>query len=244
MKKIKYYFNLFLFLCYTAKNMNGSHTMADEIEFKYKVNPEYKNDLMEILNNMNAEYIAQGYLSNEHVSVFVCNENTSFVRIVTDAKPLSFRFTFDCTPEQAQEILTLHGVQGTRAYVKFDEHNIGRIRIRDKKAYLTFKGKAVGPRKPEIEFEIPVMEATQVLESCPTSVEKQRYQLPANQSDLIWEIDIFQGHNQGLILIEIEVPDENTLFEKPVWIGEDVTDNSDYANSNLAKPKKSHKLSL
>jgi adenylate cyclase len=64
-------------------------------------------------------------------------------------------------------------------------------------------------------------------------VEKLRYRLPWH--GLTWDIDVFQGENRGLVIAEIELPDEDKAFEKPDWLGQEVTSDSRYSNTNLAK---------
>ena len=121
----------------------------------------------------------------------------------------------------------------TQFYLNTDPERTVRVRIKDDKAYLTIKGKTQGISRAEYEYEIPQKDALEMKALSQFSVTKERYVIPAG-NHLFWEIDIFKEENEGLIIAEIELPSENTQFEKPIWIGEDVTTDKAYANSNLA----------
>jgi adenylate cyclase len=112
-----------------------------------------------------------------------------------------------------------------------------RIRIRDHQGFITIKGisNASGTTRFEWEKEIPVKEAENLLLLCePTIIEKTRHIVPANDN-LYFEVDEFLGENKGLIIAEIELPHENTIFAKPSWLGEEVTGQLKYYNAMLAK---------
>lgn len=109
-----------------------------------------------------------------------------------------------------------------------------RVRVMGDKGFLTLKGPQIGISRPEFEYEIARAEAEYMLEHfCGTRVvSKTRYLLP--QDDLCWEIDDFSGANAGLVLAEIELECEDQPFEKPAWIGEDVSCDPRYRNASLA----------
>jgi len=112
-----------------------------------------------------------------------------------------------------------------------------RIRTRDDKGFITVKGisNKLGTTRFEWEKEIPLVEAENLLTLCePTSIQKIRYIIPTN-NELYFEVDEFLGENSGLIIAEIELPDENTLFNKPNWLGKEVTGEVKYYNSMLSK---------
>ena len=112
-----------------------------------------------------------------------------------------------------------------------------RIRITDKNAYITIKGKASksGVSRYEWEKEISINEADELFMLCEYSIiEKTRFIIPAN-NNLFFEIDEFYGDNEGLIIAEIELPSENTTFTKPDWLGKEVTGIDKYYNSMLVK---------
>ncbi len=109
-----------------------------------------------------------------------------------------------------------------------------RIRIQDKKAFLTIKGKSSesGLTRFEWEKEIPLEEALELLKLCePGTIEKVRYLVKSKE--FTFEVDEFSGNNQGLIVAEIELHSEEDIFEKPSWLGEEVTGNNQYYNSQL-----------
>lgn len=109
-----------------------------------------------------------------------------------------------------------------------------RIRIQDKKAFITIKGKSSesGLSRFEWEKEISVEEALELLKLCePGAIEKVRYLVKSKE--FTFEIDEFSGSNQGLVIAEIELLSEEDIFEKPNWLGEEVTGNNNYYNSQL-----------
>lgn len=116
-----------------------------------------------------------------------------------------------------------------------------RVRIADTRAFLTIKGRSRGAEqleRSEFEYEIPVSDASAMLEEfCgERMVKKQRYFIPAG-GDLIWEIDEYLDANAGLFTAEIELPHADHPFERPAWLGEEVSDDSRYSNGSLsAKP--------
>ena len=112
-----------------------------------------------------------------------------------------------------------------------------RVRIKGDKGYLTIKGigNKSGASRFEWEMEIPVDEAQSLLEICePGVIDKTRYIVP-EKSGLKFEVDEFYGENEGLTLAEIELPSEDHPFEKPEWLGEEVTGDVRYFNSMLMK---------
>lgn len=112
-----------------------------------------------------------------------------------------------------------------------------RVRITDTKGYITVKGisNASGTTRFEWEKEILLADAQNLLRICePSIIEKTRYIVPAS-NNLFFEVDEFLGDNLGLIIAEIELPSENFSFNKPSWLGEEVTGQTKYYNSVLSK---------
>ena len=112
-----------------------------------------------------------------------------------------------------------------------------RVRIRDQQGFITIKGisNATGTTRFEWEKEIPLNEAENLLLLCePTIIEKTRHIVPTNVN-LYFEVDEFLGENKGLLIAEIELPNENTEFIKPNWLGTEVTGQLKYYNAMLAK---------
>ena len=120
-----------------------------------------------------------------------------------------------------------------------------RVRIRDDKGYLTVKGPAQGLTRFEWEKEIPAAEAEQLLQLCePGAIDKTRYLVPAADGH-VWEVDEFHGDNAGLVVAEIELGSEDEPFERPAWLGAEVTGDRRYYNSMLIKcPYKDWKSSV
>ncbi len=111
-----------------------------------------------------------------------------------------------------------------------------RIRIKGEKAFITIKGisNLEGTTRLEWEKEIPVLEAEMLLKICePSLIEKTRYEVKSGKH--IFEVDEFYGENKGLVVAEIELNSENEDFEKPLWIGKEVTGDVRYYNSLLSK---------
>ncbi|NOU35799.1 MAG: CYTH domain-containing protein [Kiritimatiellaceae bacterium] len=110
-----------------------------------------------------------------------------------------------------------------------------RVRLLGGKGFLTIKGATQGISRPELEYEIPVAEAEYMIQNLcgGRQIEKRRYTLRIDQ--VVWEIDEFSGPNAGLILAEIELESENQSFEKPEWLGEEVSHDHRYTNAALAR---------
>jgi adenylate cyclase len=127
------------------------------------------------------------------------------------------------------------GVRMRQGYLTSSEHCSIRVRIRDDDAFLGIKSATSPIRRLEFEFAIPVTEAETLLgELCVDSpVEKTRYHIRHGQH--LWEIDVFEGANAGLIVAEIELTHEDEAFDKPAWLGDEVSHDARYFNMNLAR---------
>ena len=119
-----------------------------------------------------------------------------------------------------------------------------RVRIKGDHGYLTVKGKSSdsGTTRFEWETKLPLNEAEELLRLCEEGlIDKMRYEVPFKNHT--FEVDVFLGENDGLILAEVELDTENETFEKPNWLGVEVTGNIKYYNSQLSKnPYKTWKL--
>jgi adenylate cyclase len=108
-----------------------------------------------------------------------------------------------------------------------------RVRTEGDRAWITIKGPTAGIRRAEFEYPIPPADADDLLTLCQGRVvEKTRHLVP-HQSNL-WEIDVFDGSNLGLVLAEIELSSESEPFELPAWVGPEVSDDRRYFNARLA----------
>ena len=124
----------------------------------------------------------------------------------------------------------------TQGYLSSVPERTVRVRIKGNKALLTIKGASneSGLSRFEWEKEIPVEEAAALLKLCEKGVvDKTRFEVKVGNH--IFEIDEFYGENTGLIVAEVELKSENETFEKPIWLGKEVTNDNRYYNSNLSK---------
>jgi len=120
-----------------------------------------------------------------------------------------------------------------QGYLSTVKERTVRVRTINDKGYLTVKGISVGASRLEFEYEIPFQDAEELLDSlCERPlIEKKRYKL--DHGGLTWEIDVFFGDNEGLVVAEVELQSEDQLFERPEWVREEVTNDSRYFNANL-----------
>lgn len=123
-----------------------------------------------------------------------------------------------------------------QGYLNSNPERTVRVRTKDQKGFLTIKGKSntSGTSRFEWEKEIPIAEAKQLLLLCEKGViEKTRHLI--NVGKHLFEVDVFYGENDGLIMAEIELSDENESFEKPNWLGMEVTNDERYYNAYLSR---------
>ncbi len=122
-----------------------------------------------------------------------------------------------------------------QGYICSDKNRVVRVRIYGEHAYITLKNASVGFARNEFEYEIPLEDARMMLtELCEQPIiEKVRYRY--DYKGFCWEIDEFHAENEGLVVAEIELPTTDCEFEKPSFIGEEVTDDARYYNANLLK---------
>ncbi len=141
-----------------------------------------------------------------------------------------FLLTSDAFKKEAS-----HSFRITQGYLTTDIERTVRVRIKGNKAFLTIKGKTnkEGTTRIEVEEEIAFAKAETLLTLClPGVIDKTRYEIPIGNH--IWEVDEFHGDNKGLLLAEIELNNEQEFFEKPSWIGKEVTSNKKYYNSYIS----------
>ncbi len=124
----------------------------------------------------------------------------------------------------------------TQGYLSRVPERTVRVRIYDKEGFLTIKGKSnnSGLSRYEFEKEINYEEALELLKLCEKGIiDKIRHLIDFKGHT--FEVDLFKGENEGLIMAEIELEDENETFETPEWLGEEITGDKRYFNSNLSK---------
>lgn len=119
-----------------------------------------------------------------------------------------------------------------QAYLHSDISKTIRVRVMDDKGFITIKGKTTGASRSEFEYEIPHEDAISLIKELSDKViEKTRHYI--NHGEHLWEVDVFEGDNAGLIVAEIELSSEQEKYSLPDWINENVTHDKRYANSNL-----------
>ncbi len=120
-----------------------------------------------------------------------------------------------------------------QGFLSVDMERVVRVRISGDSAKITIKGKSNGITRPEFEYSIPVEDAKVIVnELCiKPIIRKNRYRIEIDE--LVWEVDEFFDKNKGLVIAEVELPDENYEFKLPDWIGKEVTGDIKYYNANL-----------
>lgn len=128
------------------------------------------------------------------------------------------------------------GIYIVQGYLNTDKNRTVRIRIKGDKAFITIKGisSVSGMSRFEWEKEIDIEEAETLLSLCePYPVYKNRYEV--DYKGFVYEVDVFQERHKGLVLAEIELNSEDQLFDKPDWLGDEITGDKRYYNSYLSK---------
>lgn len=131
------------------------------------------------------------------------------------------------TPTGSQIIMT-------QGYLSVDPDRVVRVRREGDQAWITIKGRMEGITRPEFEYPISPEDAEALLRlTLLPPVEKIRHRITVE--DTLWEVDEFLGANAGLLLAEVELENEDTPFSRPAWLGEEVTHDRKYYNSQLAQ---------
>ncbi len=126
------------------------------------------------------------------------------------------------------------GVRIAQGYLCGTPERTVRVRLKGDRGYLTVKGKNRGISRREFEYEIPKEDAEAMLGLCEAAViDKMRYSEPMGNH--LWEVDVFLGENRGLLLAEIELRHEDEAFQRPQWLGEEVSGDPRYYNSSLSQ---------
>lgn len=123
-----------------------------------------------------------------------------------------------------------------QAYLNSNPERTVRVRIKEDRAFLTIKGQgnSTGTTRMEWETEIPVQDADKLLGICEEGIiDKIRHEVKVGRH--VFEVDIFLGDNDGLIMAEIELQSEDEVFEKPKWLAQEVTNDERYYNAYLSK---------
>ncbi|MFK5952994.1 MAG: CYTH domain-containing protein [Desulfobacterium sp.] len=132
-------------------------------------------------------------------------------------------------PWQTHNIVPLMLRQG---YLRNSKNATVRVRTSDQTGFITIKGPTENATRKEFEYEIPLTEALEMFGLCQGAlIEKKRYYMV--HKGFTWEIDEFSGENQGLVVAEIELNSLDEYFEKPPWLGREVTPDPRYCNACL-----------
>lgn len=134
--------------------------------------------------------------------------------------------------EKWSRIKPVSGQHILQGYLSKEIERTVRVRVKGEKGYLTVKGKTVGTTRAEYEYEIPVNEAKEMITSmCNKYIDKTRFEVVFDGKT--WEVDEFLSPQEGLILAEIELEQEDEEIHLPDWITEEVTDDPSYYNANM-----------
>ena len=126
------------------------------------------------------------------------------------------------------------GIEIAQGYLAADKKRAVRVRLSGDRAWLTVKGPTKGVERLEFEYEIPAADARAMLILCERPwIEKRRY--CERYGAHTWEIDCFSGENEGLVVAEIELSTADEIFERPLWLGEEVSTDSRYLNASLMR---------
>jgi len=127
------------------------------------------------------------------------------------------------------------GTAYRQGYLCADKERTVRVRTVGDQGFITVKGASIGLARLEYEYKIPIDDANALLDRlCQKPlIEKHRYKI--DHAGFTWEVDEFSGENDGLVVAEIELESEGQLFDKPDWIGEEVTGDRRYFNANLIR---------
>ncbi|HEY5369759.1 MAG TPA: UPF0158 family protein [Hanamia sp.] len=121
-----------------------------------------------------------------------------------------------------------------QGYIVTEPKKTIRVRITETKCFITIKGESTGATRSEYEYEIPRKDAEELLDNfCVAELEKTRYKIIYKNK--LWEVDEFLGENEGLIIAEIELNEEDEIFEIPEWVANEVTGDERYYNANLVQ---------
>jgi len=122
-----------------------------------------------------------------------------------------------------------------QGYLSSARERVVRVRIEGQQAMLTIKGANVGATRGEWEYPIPLADAAELLDGLCEQPLIEKYRHRIEHAGMVWEVDEFLGANAGLIVAEIELASEDQPFEKPDWVGAEVSGDARYYNANLIR---------
>lgn len=125
------------------------------------------------------------------------------------------------------------GVLFTQGYLNSQKERVVRVRLEGTAAKLTIKGLTTGLTRLEFEYDIPAADATEMLDALCERPIISKHRHVEMHGGLKWEIDVFHGDNEGLIVAEVELPSEGVELARPPWAGDEVSSDPRYFNANL-----------
>ena len=147
------------------------------------------------------------------------------------AKEIERKYLLDLSKWTPQS----EGTHFKQGYLNAQKERVVRVRIEGAKAKLTIKGITTGVTRAEFEYSIPVEDAAILLDNLCEQPLIDKHRHKEVHFGKTWEIDVFHGENQGLVVAEIELTSEAEAFERPAWAGEEVSSDPRDFNSNLLK---------
>ena len=146
--------------------------------------------------------------------------------------PLEIERKFLVDAKKVVKLKLTGGERISQGYLSTEPNKIVRVRIKKNRGFLTIKSANIGIVRQEFEYEIPVNDAEEILKLCaPNILKKVRYKV--DYAGHVWEVDIFEGKHAGLIMAEVEINSLDEYVKIPDWVGEEVSNNPKYFNSNL-----------
>jgi CYTH domain-containing protein len=131
------------------------------------------------------------------------------------------------------------GREITQGYLRADERASVRVRLADDEAWLTVKGALQGLSRSEFEYPVPAEDAREMLElAVGHTIRKRRFTL--HEHGRLWELDVFDAPNDGLVIAEVELPSEEAELVLPSWVGREISGERRYLNANLSSRPYEH----
>lgn len=127
------------------------------------------------------------------------------------------------------------GITYRQGYLSSEKERTVRVRTVETRGFLTVKGASRGAVRVEFEYEIPLVDARQMLDHLCEKPLIEKIRRKITHAGLVWEVDEFLGENQGLVVAEVELATEDQAVTLPDWVGVEVTHDARYFNSNLAR---------
>lgn len=136
-------------------------------------------------------------------------------------------------PQEWNILSKPEGVLIKQGYLLIESSKTVRVRIKGTMGYITIKGESRAISRDEFEYKIPVADAEELIQNfCGNVISKVRYKILFAGN--LWEVDVFNGDNEGLVIAEIELKSEEQEFEIPGWVGKEVSTDTRFYNANLS----------